>query len=120
MSLWQFGIAPQFIFTTARANKPYIWNSKDSSQIFSIGHDNKGGFAGWYLEKVTINIPSQNCKLIFQADRWLAKGEGDGKVVCDLFQTKEDDLDMLCEMPVKSMLQFYNSSFGDRNCGPVT
>merc|ERR1712188_108157 len=40
-----------------------------------IGHDNKGGFAGWYLYSVTVTV---TYAITFVADRWLDKSEGDG------------------------------------------
>ena len=52
-----------------------------------IGHDNKGGFAGWYLDSVTVNIPSLNCKWTCPANRWLDKKEGDKQVECDVYPT---------------------------------
>ena len=53
--------------------------------LFRIGHDNKGGFAGWYLDYLVICTPSTNHKETFLANRWLDKKEGDGKLEVDLY-----------------------------------
>ena len=52
-----------------------------------IGHDNKGSFAGWYLENITINVPSLYCEWSFVADRWLDKGKGDKEIEIDIYPT---------------------------------
>ena len=52
-----------------------------------IGHDNKGSFPGWYLEKVGINVPLVNRKWTFRADRWLDTGKGDKQIEIDLYPT---------------------------------
>ena len=49
-----------------------------------IGHDNKGGFAGWYLDSVVIDAPSVGKKWIFPAGRWLDKGKDDGLLEVEL------------------------------------
>jgi hypothetical protein len=45
-----------------------------------IGHDNKGLGAGWYLDSVAIDVPALGKRYTFDADRWLDKKEGDGKI----------------------------------------
>ncbi|XP_030006124.1 lipoxygenase homology domain-containing protein 1 [Sphaeramia orbicularis] len=50
-----------------------------------IGHDNRGGSAGWFLDWVDIDAPSLGQKLRFPCGRWLDKGEDDGAIVRDLF-----------------------------------
>ncbi|XP_078580092.1 lipoxygenase homology domain-containing protein 1-like isoform X2 [Branchiostoma floridae x Branchiostoma japonicum] len=50
-----------------------------------IWHDNKGGFAGWFLESVEINAPSLGQKWYFPCGRWLDKGQDDGKLERELF-----------------------------------
>merc|ERR1712159_861360 len=49
-----------------------------------IGHDNKGGFAGWHLKSVTISTSTME-KLTFVADRWLDLKEGDGKLEVQIY-----------------------------------
>ncbi|XP_071795423.1 lipoxygenase homology domain-containing protein 1-like [Asterias amurensis] len=49
-------------------------------QKIKIGHDNKGGFAGWKLDKVEIDAPSLGKKWFFPCGRWLDKGEDDGQI----------------------------------------
>ncbi|KAM6965464.1 lipoxygenase homology domain-containing protein 1 [Aplochiton taeniatus] len=50
-----------------------------------IGHDNSGGSAGWFLDWVEIDAPSQGQRLRFPCGRWLDKGEDDGAIVRDLY-----------------------------------
>ncbi|XP_060929737.1 lipoxygenase homology domain-containing protein 1-like [Limanda limanda] len=50
-----------------------------------IGHDNRGGSAGWFLDWVEIDAPSLGQKLRFPCGRWLDKGEDDGAIIRDLF-----------------------------------
>ncbi|XP_016111282.1 lipoxygenase homology domain-containing protein 1 [Sinocyclocheilus grahami] len=54
-------------------------------QKLRIGHDNSGGSAGWFLDWVEINAPSQGQRLRFPCGRWLDTGEDDGVVVRDLY-----------------------------------
>ncbi|GCB79511.1 hypothetical protein scyTo_0020217, partial [Scyliorhinus torazame] len=58
-----------------------------------IGHDNRGGCAGWFLDWVEIDAPSLGQVLHFPCGRWLDKAEDDGYIVRDLFpadlQTKD-------------------------------
>uniref|UniRef100_A0A673G3G1 PLAT domain-containing protein n=1 Tax=Sinocyclocheilus rhinocerous TaxID=307959 RepID=A0A673G3G1_9TELE len=53
-------------------------------QKLRIGHDNSGS-AGWFLDWVEINAPSQGQRLRFPCGRWLDTGEDDGVVVRDLY-----------------------------------
>uniref|UniRef100_A0A671PP20 Lipoxygenase homology domain-containing protein 1-like n=1 Tax=Sinocyclocheilus anshuiensis TaxID=1608454 RepID=A0A671PP20_9TELE len=53
-------------------------------QKLRIGHDNSGS-AGWFLDWVEINAPSQGQRLRFPCGRWLDTGEDDGAVVRDLY-----------------------------------
>ncbi|CAL8249227.1 unnamed protein product [Merluccius merluccius] len=50
-----------------------------------MGHDNSGGSAGWFLDWVEIDAPSQGQRLRFPCGRWLDKGEDDGAIVRDLY-----------------------------------
>ncbi|KAK2899220.1 hypothetical protein Q8A67_010638 [Cirrhinus molitorella] len=54
-------------------------------QKLRIGHDDSGGSAGWFLDWVEINAPSQGQRLRFPCGRWLDTGEDDGAVVRDLY-----------------------------------
>lgn len=49
-----------------------------------IGHDNKGGFAGWYLDRVLIDVPSLGQRLVFPCGRWLDKDKDDGQLEREL------------------------------------
>ncbi len=57
--------------------------------LIRVWHDNKGGFAGWYLDKIVIDAPSLGRRWLFPAGRWLDKGKEDGKVEVELFPTEE-------------------------------
>nr|XP_055024965.1 lipoxygenase homology domain-containing protein 1 isoform X1 [Misgurnus anguillicaudatus] len=54
-------------------------------QKLRIGHDNSGGSAGWFLDWVEIDAPSQGQRLRFPCGRWLDSGEDDGAIVRDLY-----------------------------------
>ncbi|XP_030851137.1 lipoxygenase homology domain-containing protein 1 isoform X1 [Strongylocentrotus purpuratus] len=59
-----------------------------------IGHDNKGGFAGWKLEKVEIDAPSLGKRWCFPCGRWLDKSSDDGQIEREL-------------LPVESRMEEY-------------
>lgn len=44
-----------------------------------------GGSAGWFLDWVEVDAPSQGQRLRFPCGRWLDKGEDDGAIVRDLY-----------------------------------
>ena len=48
-----------------------------------IGHDGKGFGAGWYLDEVTVEVPSHGELMVFPCHRWLAEDEDDGKIERD-------------------------------------
>ncbi|KAE8636810.1 hypothetical protein XENTR_v10003144 [Xenopus tropicalis] len=50
----------------------------------TIGHNNKGGSAGWFLEKVIIEDIGNKTVYEFPCSRWLAIDEDDGKIQRDL------------------------------------
>ncbi|KAM3939741.1 lipoxygenase homology domain-containing protein 1 [Leptodactylus fuscus] len=50
----------------------------------TIGHNNKGGSAGWFLEKVIIEDIGNKAIYEFPCSRWLAIDEDDGKIQRDL------------------------------------
>merc|ERR1712142_1029684 len=50
----------------------------------TIGHDNKGGFAGWYVGDISVSNANDGQVVNFRADRWLDKKEGDGKLQVEL------------------------------------
>ena len=53
--------------------------------LFRIGHDNEGGFAGWHLDNVIVNVPALNLKWVFHANRWLDESEGDKLCEVELY-----------------------------------
>ena len=51
---------------------------------YRIGHDNKGGGAAWFLERVVIDCPSLGRTWTFPCSRWLAKNKGDNELEVEL------------------------------------
>ena len=49
---------------------------------FRVGHDNKGGFAGWYLDWVSVK--SNGYIYQFEANRWIDVRENDRKLEIDI------------------------------------
>lgn len=57
-----------------------------------------GGSAGWFLDWVEVDAPSQGQRLRFPCGRWLDKGEDDGAIVRDLYPAElQTELYMPCE-----------------------
>ncbi|KAL8204245.1 UNVERIFIED_CONTAM: Lipoxygenase y domain-containing protein 1 [Gekko kuhli] len=50
----------------------------------NIGHNNKGGSAGWFLDKVLIEDIGNKANYEFPCHRWLALDEDDGKIQRDI------------------------------------
>ncbi|XP_019387226.1 PREDICTED: lipoxygenase homology domain-containing protein 1 [Crocodylus porosus] len=50
----------------------------------SIGHNNKGGSAGWFLAKVIIEDIGNKAEYEFPCNRWFALDEDDGKIQRDI------------------------------------
>ncbi|XP_061492303.1 lipoxygenase homology domain-containing protein 1 [Rhineura floridana] len=50
----------------------------------TIGHNNKGGSAGWFLAKVIIEDIGNKCVYEFPCNRWFALDEDDGKIQRDI------------------------------------
>ena len=53
--------------------------------MLRISHDNKGTNAGWFLDDVTVDVPSRGDKVVFPCHRWLADDEDDGKIERELY-----------------------------------
>lgn len=49
----------------------------------SVSHDSQMPTAGWYLEEVTVDVPSRGDHTVFPSHCWLAPSQGDGKIVRD-------------------------------------
>ena len=68
---------------------------QESSSYFRpycrIGHDNKGGFAGWFLDKVHINVPSLGQKVTFPCGRWLDKDKDDRLLERELLPMQDSE-----------------------------
>lgn len=63
-------------------------------QKVRIRHDNKGGGAAWYLEKIEISDQKNNRGYLFNCQNWLSTEDGDGKIsrelpALDLAQAKK-------------------------------
>lgn len=54
-----------------------------------IGHDGAGFGAGWFLENVTVEVPSDGRRYTFPCSRWFAKGEDDGLLERELHADAE-------------------------------
>ncbi|XP_075441794.1 lipoxygenase homology domain-containing protein 1 isoform X2 [Ascaphus truei] len=50
----------------------------------TIGHNNKGGSAGWFLEKVIVEDIGNKATYEFPVSRWFAIDEDDGKIQRDI------------------------------------
>lgn len=78
-----------------------------------------GGSAGWFLDWVEVDAPSQGQRLRFPCGRWLDKGEDDGAIVRDLYPAElQTELYMPCESAaVEEELKSINeSSNGKSSC----
>jgi len=56
----------------------------------TIGHDNSGFGASWFLDKVVVTRESDGKKWFFLCGRWLSKGEDDGAIIRDIPASGED------------------------------
>lgn len=56
--------------------------------FFSIGHDNAGGFADWYLDCVDIDCPSLGKKWHFNCDKWLSNSKDDRQLERELYPSE--------------------------------
>lgn len=57
-----------------------------------IGHDGKGFGAGWFLDSVTVDVPSHGQQLKFACNRWLASDEDDGLIERELYPSEEIEM----------------------------
>ena len=58
-----------------------------------IGHDGKGLGAGWYLDEVTVAVPSHGQLIVFPCHRWLAEDEDDGLIERELHPGQQNIID---------------------------
>jgi hypothetical protein len=58
-----------------------------------IGHDGKGLGAGWYLDEVTVEVPSRGELMMFPCHRWLAEDEDDGKIERELYPSQQNNIE---------------------------
>ncbi|XP_071822237.1 outer dynein arm-docking complex subunit 4-like isoform X3 [Apostichopus japonicus] len=81
------------IFESGNIDRFILKDVKNVGEIkkIKIGHNNKGAFAGWKLDSVTVKIPSLMKRLHFPCDMWLDDDEGDGKIERELEPEETDD-----------------------------
>ncbi|XP_006835208.1 PREDICTED: lipoxygenase homology domain-containing protein 1 [Chrysochloris asiatica] len=68
------------------AEDKFILDAPDLGQLMkiNIGHNNRGGSAGWFLSKIVIEDIGNQRKYDFPLNRWLALDEDDGKIQRDI------------------------------------
>ncbi|XP_004623680.1 lipoxygenase homology domain-containing protein 1 isoform X2 [Octodon degus] len=68
------------------AEDKFMVDAPDLGQLIKInvGHNNKGGSAGWFLSKIVIEDIGNKRKYDFPLNRWLALDEDDGKIQRDI------------------------------------
>ncbi|XP_077756786.1 lipoxygenase homology domain-containing protein 1 isoform X4 [Canis aureus] len=68
------------------AEDKFTLDAPDLGQLMkiNIGHNNKGGSAGWFLSKIIIEDIGNKRKYDFPLNRWLALDEDDGKIQRDI------------------------------------
>ncbi|XP_039698362.1 lipoxygenase homology domain-containing protein 1 isoform X1 [Pteropus medius] len=68
------------------AEDKFTLDAPDLGQLMkiSVGHNNKGGSAGWFLSKIVIDDIGNKRKYDFPLNRWLALDEDDGKIQRDI------------------------------------
>ncbi|XP_034374131.1 lipoxygenase homology domain-containing protein 1 isoform X2 [Arvicanthis niloticus] len=68
------------------AEDKFLLDAPDLGQLMKInvGHNNKGGSAGWFLSKIIIEDIGNKRKYDFPLNRWLALDEDDGKIQRDI------------------------------------
>uniref|UniRef100_A0A8C9C8T9 Lipoxygenase homology PLAT domains 1 n=1 Tax=Phocoena sinus TaxID=42100 RepID=A0A8C9C8T9_PHOSS len=68
------------------AEDKFTVDAPDLGQLMkiSVGHNNKGPSAGWFLSKIVIEDIGNKRKYDFPLNRWLALDEDDGKIQRDI------------------------------------
>ncbi|XP_069846828.1 oxygen-regulated protein 1 isoform X3 [Dipodomys merriami] len=92
-----------------------------------IGHDGLGPGNGWFLDDVVVKDPTTNHEYAFFCHRWLDQGEGDGKIVREIYARDNSIFSARQKLELKSKetwaaeswkftkgntLQFYNRLTG--------
>ena len=67
---------------------PWSWFPLQVNKLI-IGHDGSGMGAGWFLDSVHVDVPSQGQILRFSCNRWLATDEDDGLIERVLYPSEE-------------------------------
>lgn len=71
--------------TYCKTNKAVIYISTALYKKTKLFFSESGGSAGWFLDWIDIDAPSQGQRMRFPCGRWLDKGEDDGATVRDLY-----------------------------------
>ena len=66
----------------------YAVDLGEISQI-EIGHDGKGWFSGWYLERVKVRNETTGVEFRFPCGRWLDEKSGDGSICASLLPSED-------------------------------
>jgi hypothetical protein len=66
----------------------YAVDLGEISQI-EVGHDGKGWFSGWYLERVKVRNELTGVEFRFPCGRWLDEKSGDGSICASLFPSED-------------------------------
>lgn len=73
-----------------------------------VGHDAHGPGLGWFLEELSVTVPSRDEHVVFPCHCWLAEDQGDGKLERELSSTQGK------AMPCENVLEcnpFKNNSY---------
>jgi len=70
-------------------------NDVGELQRITVGHDNSGFGPGWFIGKVFVKNLTRDVQWRFNANRWLAKDEADGKTSLDLKPSADAGLDIV-------------------------
>ena len=57
-----------------------------------IGHNGANPGAGWFLDEVQIDVPSQGQQYVFACHRWLDKKEEDGQLEIEMTPTHVQEM----------------------------
>jgi len=66
----------------------YAVDLGEISQI-EVGHDGKGWFSGWYLERVKVRNELTGVEFRFPCGKWLDEKSGDGSICASLFPSED-------------------------------
>ena len=81
-----------------------------------VGHDAHGPGLGWYLDELSVTVPSRDEQVVFPCHCWLAEDQGDGKLERELSSTQgkscKNDLSAIpCEMKHQGIVLEWSQIF---------